>query len=48
MQKVDLSRFEKFNAPNRIKRVVKGYNGSWDLPFFEAGKWDFVHSDWDS
>ena len=26
------------------KRVVK----SWDLPFLEAGKWDFVHWDWDS
>ena len=31
-------------------RVVKGWNGSWDLPFFEAGKWDFVHNrkwEWD-
>ena len=23
-------------------------NGSWDLPFLEVGRWDFVHWDWDS
>ena len=27
---------------------MKGQNGSWDLPFLEGGKWDFVHWDWDS
>ena len=30
------------------KRVLKGKNGSWDLSLLEAGKWDFVHWDWDS
>ena len=27
------------------KRVLKGVNGSWDLPIFLLGKWDFMH--WD-
>ena len=35
-----------------VKRIwVEGCEGvKWelDLPFLEAGKWDFVHWDWDS
>ena len=32
----------------RDVRVMKGYNGNWDLPFFGLGKWELLHWDWDA
>lgn len=32
---------------NLYKRVMKGYNGNWDLPLLELGKLDLMHWDWD-
>ena len=37
-----------FRASTNVLLCFDGGNGSWDLPFLEAGKWDFVLWDWDS
>jgi len=28
-------------------RVLKGKNGSWNLPILALGKWDLRHWDWE-
>jgi len=37
----------KFDLLNKYKRVLKGYNGSWDLAILAPGKWGLRHLGWE-